>query len=139
MRGKITLVVLAFLALACSKEGPGTDRGLDYSYGRELPHEMIVLGDRLDNPYTTENMTKALQSLYPTKADRVDVKTTHLYVRFLPRTDREVEMLDSLNIVAENLEKCVGDRTLLEELSAFCRNWNTEKVCNVSKVFTSNR
>ena len=99
MRGKITLVVLAFLALACSKEGPGTDRGLDYSYGRELPHEMIVLGDRLDNPYTTENMTKALQSLYPTKADRVDVKTTHLYVRFLPRTDRDVEMLHSLNLM----------------------------------------
>ena len=99
MRGKITLVVLAFLALSCSKEGKGTDRGLDYSYGRELPHEMIVLGDRLENPYTTENITKALHSLYPTKADRVDVKTTHLYVRFLPRTDQEVEMLDSLDLM----------------------------------------
>ena len=99
MRGKITLVALAFLALSCSKEGLGTGRGLDYSYGRELPHERIVLGDRLENPYTTENMTKALQSLYPTKADRVDVKTTHLYVRFLPRTEQEVELLNSLGLV----------------------------------------
>ena len=100
MRGKITLVALAFLALSCSKEGLGTGRGLDYSYGRELPHDRIVLGDRLENPYTTENMTKALQSLYPTKADRVDVKTTHLYVRFLPRTEQEVDLLNSLCSIA---------------------------------------
>ena len=99
MRGKITLVVLAFLALSCSKEGLGTGRGLDYSYGRELTHDRIVLGERLENPYTTENMTKALQSLYPTKADRVDVKTTHLYVRFLPRTEQEVDLLNSLGLV----------------------------------------
>lgn len=99
MRGKFTFVLLALLAVSCSKEGLGSSRGLDYSYGRELPHDRIVLGNRLENPYTTENMTKALQSLYPTKADRVDVKPTHLYVRFLPRTDQEVELLRSMDLV----------------------------------------
>ena len=99
MRGKITIAVLAFLALSCNKEGLGTGRGLDYSYGREIPHDRIVLGDRLENPYTTENMTKALQSLYPTKADRMEVKTTHLYVRFLPHTEQEFELLNSLGLM----------------------------------------
>ena len=98
MRGRITFIVLAFLAVSCAKESLGTGRGLDYTYGRELPHDKIVLGDRLENPYTTENMTKALQSLYPTKADRVDVKATHLYVRFLPRTEQEYDILNSLDL-----------------------------------------
>lgn len=98
MRGKMTFVILALLAASCSKEGVGGGRGLDYSYGREIPHERIVLGDRLENPYTTENMTRALQALYPTKADRVDVKTTHLYVRFLPQTEQEYDLLDAMGL-----------------------------------------
>lgn len=91
MKGKFTLMLLAFAVMSCSKDRIVSD--LDYSYGRKIPHGMIVLGERLENPYTTENMTKALHSLYPTKADRVEVKTTDLYVRFLPKTENEFEFL----------------------------------------------
>lgn len=87
------MVLLILAMMSCSKEGMRSDRGLDYEYGRNIPHDMIVLGDRLENPYTTENITKALYSLYPTKADRVDVKATNLYVRFLPADDAEYETL----------------------------------------------
>ncbi len=90
------MMLAAFLMMSCSKEGMGSDTDLDYEYGKDIGHEMIVLGERLENPYTTENMTKALQSLYPTKADRVDVKTTNLYVRFLPENEEECELLKSL-------------------------------------------
>lgn len=93
MRGKFTLFLLALMMMSCSKDWTRNDQNLDYSYGRKIPHGMIVLGDRLENPYTTENITKALYSLYPTKADRVDVKATNLYVRFLPSTDAEYETL----------------------------------------------
>ena len=93
MRGKITLMLLALMMMSCSKDWTDTDQNLDYSYGRRIPHGKIVLGDRLENPYTTENITKALHSLYPTKGDRVDVKMTDLYVRFLPDTDEELETL----------------------------------------------
>lgn len=93
------LALLAFAVMSCSKDGHSPDRGVDYSYGRGLTHEMIVLGDRLENPYKTENITKALESLYPTKADRVDVRTTNLYVRFLPENEREYRYLESLGIV----------------------------------------
>ena len=89
MRGKFTLFLLALMMMSCSKDWTRNDQNLDYSYGRKIPHGMIVLGDRLENPYTTENITKALYSLYPTKADRVDVKATNLYVRFLPSTEEE--------------------------------------------------
>lgn len=90
------MALLALAMMSCSKEGVGSDRNLNYEYGRNIPHDMIVLGDRLDNPYTTENMTKALNALYPTKADRVDVKTTNLYVRFLPSDEAEYEELKGM-------------------------------------------
>lgn len=98
MRGKIILALMAFVVMACSKESPSSVRDLDYDYGRKLTHDKIVLGERLENPYKTENITKALNALYPTKADRVDVRTTDLYVRFLPSTQEEFDILDSLDI-----------------------------------------
>ena len=56
-------------------------------------HGMIVLGDKLEDPYSVENVTKALTSLYASKADRVPVEATDLYVRFLPRDEGEYELL----------------------------------------------
>ena len=99
MRGKVTLALLTLMIMSCSKEGHSSMRGVDYDYGRDLSHDMIVLGDRLENPYKTENITKALESLYPTKADRVDVKTTNLYVRFLPADEREYRVLEGMGLV----------------------------------------
>ncbi len=99
MRGKITMMLMALTLMSCSKEGKvGGVRDLDYDYGKDLSHGAIVLGDRLENPYKTENITKALQSLYPTKADRVDVRTTDLYVRFLPESEEEYDRLVSMGL-----------------------------------------
>lgn len=89
---------MTLLVMSCSEDGVRTGHGVDYQYGRNLSHEKIVLGSRLENPYKTENITKALQELYPTKADRVEVKTTDLYVRFLPKSDAEYEMLKGMNL-----------------------------------------
>ena len=78
MRGRFLMLFMTVIMMACSKEEVDSGRDLDYSYGKELTHEMIVLGDRLENPYKTENMRNALKSLYPTKAARVDLQTTNL-------------------------------------------------------------
>ncbi|MBR2127322.1 MAG: hypothetical protein IJ940_00450, partial [Bacteroidales bacterium] len=98
MRGKIRLMLMALTVMSCSEEGARPEHGVDYLYGRDLSHEKIVLGSRLENPYKTENITKALQELYPTKADRVEVKTTDLYVRFLPGDGDELKQLESLGL-----------------------------------------
>ena len=99
MRGKITLLLMALTMMSCSEDRLASSNGIDYHYGRDLSHEKIVLGDRLENPYKTENITKALMELYPTKADRVDVQATDLYVRFLPKTEEEYNELKSLGLV----------------------------------------
>ena len=98
MRGKFNLLLLALAMVSCSKEGEVPDYGINYSYGRHLGHDMIVLGERLENPYKTENVTKALQSLYPTKADRVQVEPTDYYVRFLPSSKEECDRLIEMGL-----------------------------------------
>ena len=98
MRGKIRLMLMALVVMSCSGNGMDPTDGVDYQYGRNLSHEKIVLGARLENPYKTENITKALHSLYPTKADRVDVRTTDLYVRFLPKNEDQLEFLEDMGL-----------------------------------------
>ena len=98
MKSKITLLMMALVMMSCSKDGNVPDYGIDYSYGRHLTHDKIVLGQRLENPYKTANVTKALQSLYPTKADRVEVSATDLYVRFLPSGKDQCDLLEEMGL-----------------------------------------
>ena len=93
MRGKIKLALMALVMMACSKEGPSPESDHNYDYTLGISHDEIVLGERLENPYKTDNITKALNSLYPTKADDIDVTTTDLYVRFLPASQEDYDAL----------------------------------------------
>ena len=80
------------LLAGCQEEGlPGPDeRRVDVS---ALSHGMIELGEKLEDPYTVENMQEAVARLYPTRAGGISIKATDLYVRFLPRTEEEYALL----------------------------------------------
>ena len=91
----MTAWLLGVLMLgACSGSGLDPGRGIVDADGGVVAHDMIVLGNRLEDPYTVENMTKAVEAVYPTKAGRVVLKTTHYYVRFLPEDERQYEWLE---------------------------------------------
>lgn len=94
--------MLPLLLVSCSKDGPSSEGSRTYDDGA-VEHEMIVLGKKLDNPYTTGNMQSALASVYPTKS-RVEVKTTHLYVRFLPRNQDEFDLLKEVELTDHPLD-----------------------------------
>lgn len=64
----------------------------------EVYHGMIQLGDKLEDPYTVENMQEALTKVYPTKAGRYDITATDLYVRFLPKDDAQLRQLKAKDI-----------------------------------------
>lgn len=66
--------------------------------GSGLDHGMIELGEQLEDPYSVENISKAISSLYPSRAGRVVPEPTDLYVRFLPENDSQLQMLVSENI-----------------------------------------
>ena len=94
MKRMIALFWVPVLLAACDGLGlsPGTD-GWD-AEGNPLGHDRIVLGRQLEDPYSVENMSAALASVYPTKAGRVVLPATHLYVRFLPEDEAQYALLE---------------------------------------------
>ena len=96
---RIFAILCAVVAAAsCGKDrvdtGPSVPR--DGDGGSE--HDMIVLGRQLDDPYSVKNVEKAVKSLYPEMAGRVDVTPTDTYVRFLPKDGEEFDRLRSMGI-----------------------------------------
>ena len=89
------ILPLTMLAACGREEVPETLRRPDES---GLTHEMIELGEKLEDPYTVENVKKAVARVYPTKAGRVDITPTDLYVRFLPRSEDDFERLQALGL-----------------------------------------
>lgn len=90
--------LLSLTLCSCKMEGLSDTPGKGWDpYEDDAAGEMMILGKQLSNPYSVDNMTNALGSLYPTKADG-GVNATDLYVRFLPATQDEYDLLDSLGV-----------------------------------------
>lgn len=89
---KVSAGLLAIAALiSCERQETDSYQTDDTPFG-SLSHEQIVLGEKLDDPYSVENVTKAVASLYPTKAEYT-VAETDFYVRFLPADDGQYARL----------------------------------------------
>ena len=91
MKRLILLWPICLLAACSQSAWPDFKSGRYPEQG--LQHGMIQLGEKLEDPYTVENMQKALVSVYGTKAERVDITATDLYVRFLPKDNDEYTAL----------------------------------------------
>lgn len=95
---KPVITVLSALLLLCSCE----KENLSVTYIDEevysMSHDMIVLGDRLKDPYSVDNVNAALKSLYPTRSMPVGVAPTDYYVRFLPANQDEYDRLEDMGV-----------------------------------------
>ena len=92
------LLASAALLVSCSqKEYTGWNNPWSAS-DEGFSHEMIVLGEQLQDPYSVDNITKALESLYPQTKGRTTVKPTDFYVRFLPKDDAQFQQLLDLGL-----------------------------------------
>lgn len=81
-------MILLSALVGCERNEPaGNSRQVE----EEVYHGMIELGEKLNDPYTVENIRAALANVDPTKADRVEISATDLYVRFLPQTEDEFD------------------------------------------------
>ena len=71
---KKSILVIVFVALiSCERVDvpPSPER---------ISHGMIELGEKLEDPYSVDNITKAVESLYPSKAGRVEIAPTDFVV-----------------------------------------------------------
>lgn len=92
------LFAMAALPLACACSSSLFGEGKE-EHTAEMGHDQIVLGRQLDDPYSVANVTKALASLYPTKAAQVgSLEPTHYYIRVLPESEAQMEELESLGL-----------------------------------------
>ena len=109
MKRYLTTLIAASVVLvpSCDRDILDPYDSTDFEYGTGIEHDMIMLGDRLENPYTVDNVSAALASVYPTKA-RVEVETTNLYVRFLPANDDELELLSGLDLTDHPLDYAIA-------------------------------
>ena len=97
MRRCWNLLLPLTLLVACQRGEPDLPdhRGANLS---GLAHGMIELGEKLEDPYTVDNMREAVASLYPTRAKEIVISTTDLYVRFLPVSEEDYSLLLELGL-----------------------------------------
>lgn len=96
---KPTLLLATVLAAVPACIGQAEDLYLaDDSPMESMYHEMIVLGNKLEDPYSVANVSKALDKLYPTRAGRTQVDPTDYYVRFLPAGEEEYNRLTEMGL-----------------------------------------
>ena len=91
------LAAFSVAAFSCSSSSLDADPYV-FDSGAGVGHDLIVLGDKLEDPYTVANMTKALQATYPTKASVVQLVPTDNYVRLLPRDDDDLGILEEMGV-----------------------------------------
>lgn len=100
MKWFFKMMLPALVLVSCSKEG-GSSVEVDPVSTKEnvevVTHEKMELGHRLDNPYSVSNVREALAALYPTRAS-VSVPVTDYYVRFLPKTTEDLDILSDLGV-----------------------------------------
>lgn len=84
---------------ACARDGdilPPFNPGDLHGGSLVVSIPKTVLGDKLENPYSVSNMRLALESLSPEEAAGLsvdDISTSHLYVKFKPKNDEELDLL----------------------------------------------
>lgn len=91
----IFLLMLLIWLGSCQKEE--TELMVPSDRDPEVAEKGMVLGKKLNNPYSVENMKKAYANLIKSKAisdsEPLEIKTTHLYVRTIPRSAEELDRL----------------------------------------------
>lgn len=94
---KRTLLFLCCgLLLSCQKDAVSSWSDPSSTSSQIITDEMTVLGQQLENPYSVENMRKALENLSPkTRAGitDMDIQPTHYYVKFHPRSSEELDLI----------------------------------------------
>lgn len=86
--------LLVILLISCEKNNSFEENDLTKSNSSNNDG-MTILGDQLENPFTVENMQSAYSILKSesTETPSIQIETTHLYIRFLPKNFDELSIL----------------------------------------------
>lgn len=94
----LTLLIIVGL-FSCQKEIETNPDNQGRANDDIEPQGMIVLGKKLENPYSLKNMKKAYENLKNSgqlksgSVEDFEITATHLYVRFLPEDTNDLNKL----------------------------------------------
>lgn len=92
----LTVFLLSFILISCEKE-EDLSVPKEKSPNQIKEEDKIEIGKQLENPYSVENMQKAYNNLNlsngRTSGDKIKITTTHLYIKFKPKTEEELDIL----------------------------------------------
>lgn len=98
---KLCYYVLLLLLFTSCNDGDELKMTMDSAETLNIePEGMMVLGEKLNNPYSIANMQAALDEMSGTRSD-MSLKTIEpnkLYVRFLPKDTSDINLLDHLDL-----------------------------------------
>ena len=92
----LILTLMGILMYSCQKENDILEQTLISQYPTE---GIMKLGKQLENPYSVENMSKASNNLKKkggsakSSGGEIEITTTHLYVKFMPKNEDELSIL----------------------------------------------
>lgn len=96
----LTLTLIGIMIYSCQKEVEVNPQIEEKIFLNEADMQgMTKLGKQLENPYSISNMKKAWESLKAsnpnarTSGDDIEITTTHLYIRFKPKNEDELAIL----------------------------------------------
>lgn len=95
MKRLFTLFITIISLYACNKQTFSSHE--EEKVSERVEHGMIVLGKQLDDPYSLANMTKAVNSLYPSRSAE-PLSATDIYIRFLPKDENEYNELSRMGV-----------------------------------------
>ena len=97
MKKILLFIQFVLLFAACSRDNEiisENDNATNFPKEQKETDGMMVLGEKLENPYSIANMEKAYAELVKTRGARdFKIETTDLYVRFLPKNSTELSEL----------------------------------------------
>lgn len=87
-------VLIAFTLTSCDKNANFANNAIKVPENTQS-QKLIRVVRKLENPYSVTNMKKAYASLQQEGLMKapLDIQATHLYVRFMPKSDTEYEIL----------------------------------------------
>lgn len=91
----LTLTLIGILTYSCQKEEETSIEQAQVENEQIDLTGITKLGRKLENPYSVINMKKAWVSLSKTSkvSKSGDIETTHLYIKFKPKTEEELDLL----------------------------------------------
>ena len=96
---KLYLLLLPLaMTPSCRPDDDFPDGGRYYLDLDNLAHGQIVLGEKLEDPYSLSAMQLSLANLYPTKSGVERLEATDYYVRFLPQDDTQFTSLKLMGV-----------------------------------------